>query len=210
MEPAVTSSPHRWGPSLRILVAGDYQPCAVRADVRGDLSRDVRVVSDPRQLGARLPPELLFDTPTLSGVVTELTSDGRRPLSDVRVELDGLGGLGLVTATTLTDAEGRYVLCGLRNESATYLFASKASYKLFEQTVALSGSTTSWISSCSDERILFVTFRSRSECNRRHHAHFTSPARQSLTTVNGGSTRSTIVFTRNRPSGTECDGSSRR
>ena len=145
------SSGHRWNRPLPVhRTAGvlhphsgrDYQPCAVRADVRGDLSRDVRVISNPRQLGARLPPELLFDTPTLSGVVTELTSDGRRPLSDVRVELDGLGGLGLVTATTLTDAEGRYVLCGLRNESATYLFASRAGYKLFEQTVALSGSTT--------------------------------------------------------------------
>ena len=73
----------------------------------------------------------------------EQTDDFRRtPLADVRVELDGLGGLGWVAATTLTDASGRYILCGLADEPSTYVYASKSGYKLFDSAVKVAGNTT--------------------------------------------------------------------
>jgi hypothetical protein len=124
------------GARVRIY-AGDYQPCQVTLDaVVGDATSDIRVVTDPLQLGAHLPAQLLEDAARLSGTVFETVEDGRRmPLKDVRVELDGLYGLGLVTATTLTDADGRYILCGVRHESSAYLFASRTGYRLFEASV---------------------------------------------------------------------------
>jgi hypothetical protein len=120
-----------------------YQPCEVTAKMVGDGTRDVRVVTDVSQLGAQLPPPMLDERPTLSGTVFDVDQDGRHvPLKDVRVELDGLHGLGLVTATTLTDADGRYTLCGLGGETSTVLYASRTGYQLFEATVPLSGDTT--------------------------------------------------------------------
>ena len=120
-----------------------YQPCAITLHTVGNANRDVRVVSDTAQLGAQLPAELLALTPTLSGFVYEVADDGRRiPVRDARVELDGLFGLGLPIATTMTDVNGRYVLCGLDGDTSTYLFASKTAYSLFEATVRLGGNTT--------------------------------------------------------------------
>ena len=131
------------GSRVRLGTGGaGYQPCAVTIAVEGDVTRDVHVVEDPRQLGARLPPELLADTLTLSGQVFEIDESGRHPVAAVRVETDGLFGLGLVTATTLTDADGRYVLCGLQGDPSTVVFASKQGYQLFEATTPLNGNTT--------------------------------------------------------------------
>jgi hypothetical protein len=117
-----------------------YQPCEmVEPNLRGPVTRDIHVVSDPSLLGAGLPPELAADTPTLSGVVFD--SNGRTPLSDVVLELDGLDGLGVPTARTRTDSEGRYVFCGLRGETSTYLYAMRNGSIRFEGTVQLSGAT---------------------------------------------------------------------
>lgn len=128
--------------SLVRVFAGEqgYQPCQmVEPDLRGPITRDIHVVSDPSRLGAGLPPELAGDTPTLSGVVFE--SNGRTPLSDVVLELDGLDGLGLPTARTRTDSEGRYVFCGLRGETSTYLYAMRNGAIRFEGTIQLSGAS---------------------------------------------------------------------
>jgi hypothetical protein len=128
---------------LQASAANAFQPCqvVVRADI--DVGENIHVVTDRQQLGAHLPAELLARTPFLSGVVFDVGSDGRRTsLADVRVELDAPYGLGLVAATTLTDADGRYVLCGLAGESSTYLFASKSGYRLFESSVTLAGNTS--------------------------------------------------------------------
>lgn len=130
------------GTRVRIGVVGAYQPCAITLTPQGNVTQDVRVVTDPLQLGAGLPPELAAIAPTLSGTVYEVTSEGRLPLKDVRVELDGLGGLGLVIATTLTDADGRYLLCGVPQLRGLYLFASKSGYKLFETGTNLLGQST--------------------------------------------------------------------
>jgi hypothetical protein len=128
---------------MQSAAAGAFQPCQVVVRANGDVTEDIHVVRDPQQLGAHLPEELLARTPVLSGVVFERAGDGRRmPLADVRLEMDGLYGLGWVAATTMTDADGRYVLCGLADDPSTYLFASKAGYRQFESTVTLGGNTT--------------------------------------------------------------------
>jgi hypothetical protein len=130
--------------SLVRVYAGDtaYQPCEMlEPNLRAAVIRDIHLVADPSQLGGRLPMELLRDTPTLSGVVFEMTSAGRRPLSDVELELDGLYGIGVVTARTRTDSEGRYLFCGLGGETSTYLFAFRGGYRGFEGTVQLNGTT---------------------------------------------------------------------
>ena len=94
------------------------------------------------KLGAHLPSELLVDTSTLSGTVFETTALGRQPVPGVRVELDMLFGSGDVSATTLTDSDGRYVLCGLGGVASTYVYASKSGYQLADVGfVRLNGNT---------------------------------------------------------------------
>jgi hypothetical protein len=113
-----------------------YQPCVTAIAASGNTNLDVHAIVDPAQLGAHLPSELLVDTPTLSGTVFETTALGRQPVPGVRVELDMFAGLGDVSAQTLTDSDGRYVLCGLGGAAATapsaspYIYASKSGYQL--------------------------------------------------------------------------------
>ena len=128
------------GTRVRLLGVGMYQPCAVTVTITGAATRDIHLVEDPRQLGARLPEALASQSPLITGLVYETTSAGRVPVQDARVETDGLFGLGLVTATTLTDDEGRFVLCGQNGDRETYLFAGKAGYRLAEVgTVPIDG-----------------------------------------------------------------------
>ena len=121
---------------VRLHVAQDYQPCAYTLTPSADLRQDLHIVTQPSQLGANIPRPLAGTPSTLSGVVYELTVEGRRPVGGATVELDGLHGLGLVVARTLTDAEGRYVLCGVPSRESLYLFAVKSGYRLFESDVA--------------------------------------------------------------------------
>src|SRR5688572_30199946 len=131
------------GAQVRLQSAADgFQPCQVVVRANTDVTQDIHVVVDRQQLGSHLPPELLAHTPVLAGVVYEQATGGRTPLADVRVSLDSLGGLGFVAATTLTDADGRYILCGLADDPSTYLFAWKEGYRLFESSVNVTGNTT--------------------------------------------------------------------
>jgi hypothetical protein len=128
---------------LQHTVMEAFQPCQVVVRADTDVAADIHVVVDRQQLGAHIPAELRARTPSLSGVVFERASDGRLiPLADAYISLDGLNGNGWLVATTLTDAEGRYVLCGMADERSTYLFASKTGYGQYESTVQLVGNTT--------------------------------------------------------------------
>jgi len=120
-----------------------YQPCVTQiASVGSNASLDVHVIADPTELGAHLPSELLAATPTLSGTVFETTALGRQPVPGARVQLDMFSGLGDVSAQTLTDSDGRYVLCGLRGFASTYVWALKSGYKSADVgTVQLTGDT---------------------------------------------------------------------
>jgi hypothetical protein len=131
------------GAHVRLQSAADgFQPCQVVVRANTDVTEDIHVVVDRQQLGSHLPPELLARTPVLTGVVYRQATEGRTPLADVRVSLDSLGGLGFVAATTLTDAEGHYILCGLADDPSTYVFAWMEGYGLFESNVRLAGNTT--------------------------------------------------------------------
>ena len=124
------------------VLAPAYQPCAATVEVSGDVTRDVRAVSDRQQLGASLPSPLLSQSPTLSGLVFEVTPEGRRVLSDVRLDLVTADGGEIARARTLTGSDGRYVLCGLEGDTSVYLYASKPEYPLFAQLVVLTGNAT--------------------------------------------------------------------
>ena len=131
------------GSRVRIfLLQPAYQPCAVTVEVTGDVTRDVHAVSDRGQLGVSLPPQFLSQSPTLSGVVFEDTPDGRRGLSDVHVGWDSSGGGDFETATTLSDSEGRYVLCGLDRNRTSFVSVSKAGYQVSGKAVVLTADTT--------------------------------------------------------------------
>lgn len=127
---------------VSITVSGARQPCAVTLTPSGPSTQDVHVVTDPAQLGANIPPQLAAMTPTLSGMVYETTAEGRQPVKDASIELDSLHGLGNLIATTLTDANGRYVLCAVPQLSGLYLFASKPGFTPFETGTNLLGQTT--------------------------------------------------------------------
>lgn len=138
------------GALVRVYTASAaYQPCVTAIAATGNTNLDVHVIVDPAQLGAHLPSELLNDTPTLSGTVFETTALGRQPVPDVRVYLDMFLGLGDGSAWTLTDSDGRYVLCGLGGVATfgpligyTYVYASKSGYRLADVgEVQLNGNT---------------------------------------------------------------------
>ena len=125
-----------------------YQPCVTAIAATGNTNLDVHAIVDSAQLGAHLPSELLNDTPTLSGTVFETTALGRQPVPGVRLQLDMFHGLGDVSAQTLTDSDGRYVLCGLGGAATAfhigspYVYVSKSGYRTYDVgTVQVNGNT---------------------------------------------------------------------
>jgi len=118
------------------------QPCAVTLEPTTDVTADLFVVTDARWLGAGLPAELLAQTPTLSGLVYETTPEGRRPVPNAWVWLDGLYGLGQLVADTRTDADGRYVLCAVPRFPGMVIQVSTDGFQMFESTGDLVGVET--------------------------------------------------------------------
>ena len=103
--------------TTRVRVFGDgYQPCAVTLTMTGDASADVVLVTDARLLGANLPAGLRNQGPTLSGVVFRTVLGERQPVAGIEVSLAAQPDpeeLFFEFARTLTDADGRYVLCNV-------------------------------------------------------------------------------------------------
>lgn len=119
---------------LRIAAMGSnvFQPCAATiAPISNGMSQDVAVVSDLDKLGGNLPDALLADAPLLTGTVFETTADGRQPLANVDITLDAAYGDGLLVASTRTDGDGRFVLCGVPYGPGLYLSAAKSGYDQF-------------------------------------------------------------------------------
>jgi hypothetical protein len=86
------------------------QPCAAPVKVDGNTSFDVELVS------VRNPQPPTSVRPLIvSGTVFETTASGRSPVAGVKVLAEKI--LDFVAAETLTDAEGRYLLCGLPSGS---------------------------------------------------------------------------------------------
>ena len=81
-----------------------HQPCPANiAMPAADAVRDIEVV----RFGSQ---RFSYDSPTVSGIVYESTTDGRRPLPHTRVlfSMDDRGGFD---AYSETDVNGRYLLC---------------------------------------------------------------------------------------------------
>ena len=120
---------------LRVRVAGMnaglYQPCAVTANLQGSIGTyDVHLVSDLSLLGVNLPDVFMSQGSLLTGTVYEVTDSGRQPLANAAIDLDALGGDGVLIATTRTDSEGRFVLCNVPFGPNLYLIASKEGFHL--------------------------------------------------------------------------------
>lgn len=122
-------------------LATGHQPCAVVVRPTGDVTADVDVVTDAAAFGAHLPADLAARQPTLSGIVYESTPQGRQPVSNAWVWLDGSFGLGNRVADTRTDADGRYVLCAMPDKVGLVLQVSALGFDLFETTTSLAGLT---------------------------------------------------------------------
>jgi len=94
--------------------SGYAQPCyaPVSAAVHGVL--DIYLVSNELLSTTGMPASVPVAQPTLSGVVFELGADGRHPLAGTLLQADVSGGMGWAPgASSVADANGRYVLCGL-------------------------------------------------------------------------------------------------
>lgn len=108
-----------WGiftDAIALLIAGKgnsladwhFQPCVHQVTVTSDMSVDIEIVP-PSAGGAGASAAARRGTgPFLTGVVFGQGPDGTRaPIPGAMVFLDN------VTASTMTDADGRYVLCGI-------------------------------------------------------------------------------------------------
>ena len=122
-----------------------YQPCAVTILADGDVTRDVRIVEDYRLIGAAVPPAFLEGTRILSGTIYEAAADGgRRPVPFATVSVGGYREyqheLGWPIANTRTDADGRYVICGLEGNPTAKIYVYKNPLQqVHESVVELSG-----------------------------------------------------------------------
>ncbi len=123
---------------------GSVQPCVHQVTVTGDLSLDVEIV--PRSAGgaaanaaARRGPG-----PFLTGVVFGQNPDGTRvPLPDADVALGG--DMAPLAAFTITDANGRYVLCGVPPGRHEFAAIAEGGYDIAKNPVReidVAGDTT--------------------------------------------------------------------
>jgi hypothetical protein len=101
------------GLKLKIVATkpGFSQPCRVPVDP-GTLDHEVYLVSDATLSTTGVPATMPLRDPVLRGRVVEQTAEGPRPIAGAAVVGDFTGGMGWApSATTKTDADGRYLLC---------------------------------------------------------------------------------------------------
>jgi hypothetical protein len=109
---------------------GMYQPCL--STVRVDQTEvAIRLVAESHVLQAREWPDFAVER-LLSGTIFEAAQTGRLPIADAWVQVDGVMGDGRPLADTRSDANGRFVVCGLEGETQIphALVVSKQGYGL--------------------------------------------------------------------------------
>jgi hypothetical protein len=106
---------------------GYTQQCVARATIQGDTSLDI-ALTPLGNLDVESSPTPIATTGsrTVSGIVYELTPEGRRPVENAWVGWEHF--LDFVVASTRSDSAGRYLLCGLPQERFDGLFATKQGY----------------------------------------------------------------------------------
>jgi hypothetical protein len=105
-----------------------FQPCLSTVRV-GQTEATIRVVAESHLLQARDWPDFAVER-LLSGTVFEVSPTGRRASADAWVQVDGVYGDGRPLADTRTDANGRFVVCGLEGEPRHALVVAKPGYQL--------------------------------------------------------------------------------
>ena len=113
--------------------AGYSQPCRAPISNSAGGVLDLYVVSDQTLATTGLPPSMPIAQPTLSGVVFEQTPEGPRAFPGAWVTADFSSGLGWApSATTRSDAGGRYLLCAVDDAAFTFspvfMFVSEPGY----------------------------------------------------------------------------------
>jgi hypothetical protein len=114
---------------VAVYANGYLQQCAARATMHGDTSLDI-AVTPLANLAVEPSPTTTATagSRTVSGVVYEVTPEGRRPVENASVGWDIWYGDYLV-ADTRSDAAGRYLLCGLPQGHIDGLEAAKQGYQ---------------------------------------------------------------------------------
>ena len=92
-----------------------FQPCLSTVRV-GETEATIRVVEEAHLFHARDWPDFAVER-VLSGTIFEASPTGRRPSADAWVQVDGVMGDGRPLADTRTDANGRFVVCGLEGKT---------------------------------------------------------------------------------------------
>jgi hypothetical protein len=105
---------------------GYSQPCRSAVALIKDTVVDVYVVADATLSANGVPASMPVSQPTLQGTVFERTAGDVRPVQGVKVTGDFSAGLGWApNATTVTDAAGRYLLCGLGGDIGLELMVQR-------------------------------------------------------------------------------------
>ena len=119
---------------------GYAQPCAAPPmRMSADVEVDIELV--PRTL-VITSPESVINSPgfrSISGVIYEATSGGRRPVVDAFVDYEPY--MDVPAATTYSDSNGRYLLCGIPMDEKASIAASAGSGR-FVYTEVPAGQTT--------------------------------------------------------------------
>ena len=130
------------GPGLRTVraAASAYrQPCrASTVLTNGENILDVHVVSESVLSTSGIPSSMPIVEPYVSGYVFERTAQGDLPVKGALVSGEfgwDLRDEPIVEVTTLTDATGRYVICGV--ETATGVSVVASGYRFARATVNL-------------------------------------------------------------------------
>jgi hypothetical protein len=116
---------------VRAEKVGYSQPCAAPFTSAGDTVLDVYMVADAILSTTGVPSSMPIRQPIIMGTVSERMADGStQRLSGVRVIADFTAGLGWSpSATTVSDATGRYFLCGVTSTLGIELYATKPGYQ---------------------------------------------------------------------------------
>lgn len=109
--------------AVRARADGFRQPCGAASVLTRDTTLDVHLVPDTVLLTTGIPASMVVSEPHISGRVFERTVSGDRPIKSASVFGHFDVGMSWSTVDTVTDASGRYLLCGLKDRTLLYFGA---------------------------------------------------------------------------------------
>ena len=112
--------PGNLSPEFRVwaVLPGYQQPCRAATDLKKDLENvlDVHLVPDSIVSASGIPHSIPITEPSVYGQIVERTAEGDVPVQGALVSgefnRNYIDDVWSVDATTLSDASGRYLLCG--------------------------------------------------------------------------------------------------